>query len=81
MLNSSNPSVDMARRKELRNEWYRLSDRMMTTLRDAVMRCSELTEEQRMKWKISTTHDEVCVSVCVLLELVPDKRYQWPCPL
>ena len=53
----------MVRRKELRNEWYKLSDWMMNALRNAAMKCSELTEEQRMKWKISTTHDEVCVCV------------------
>ena len=37
--------TDMARRKELRNEWYRVSDRMMIALRDAAMKCAELTEK------------------------------------
>ena len=49
----------MARRKELRNEWYKVSDGMMTALHEAAMNCTELTDQQRMKWNISTTHDEV----------------------
>ena len=59
--------VDMARRKELRNEWYRVSDWMMTALRDAAIKSSELTEKQRMKWRISTTHDEVCACMSVFI--------------
>ena len=51
--------LDMTRRKELRNQWYKLSDGMMTALREAAMKCSELSDGQRMKWTISTTHDEV----------------------
>ena len=53
----------MARRKELRNQWYKVSDCMMSALRDAAMKCSELSEKQRMKWRISTTHDEVSCKI------------------
>ena len=49
----------MARRKEIRNEWYKLSDGMMRALREAAMKCTKLTDQQRNKWIISTTHDEV----------------------
>ena len=52
-------TLDIARRKELRNQWYKLSGGMMTALHEAAMKCSELSDGQRMKWMISTTHDEV----------------------
>ncbi len=60
----SNPDInlmitDVAEMKRLRREWWDIQNVLIKALQGAAKSSDQLTSEEQIKWRNSTTHQEV----------------------
>ncbi len=51
--------ADVNEQKRLRGHWRETEEKLLRSLTAAAAKCDRLSEEQKLRWKISTTHQEV----------------------
>ena len=61
--NSPFSLTDISEQKRLRKLWWDIEEKMLHALIKAADSCDKLTDEQRLKWKLSTTHQEVQLGI------------------
>ena len=55
--------TDIDEQKRFRKRWWNIEEKMLQALVKSAQNCKELSTEQQLKWKLSTTHQEVKLGV------------------
>ncbi len=51
--------ADHENRRQLREQWWRIQNKLLMLLLNAATNCNDLSEKSKHEWRISTTHREV----------------------